>query len=111
MNTEAAGTYLSEAEMGRVIGGDKCEACCNYCGGNDMDSDRCDDEGDDGELCGSYSGTGAAWTCGAWGTADDNCTLSTADANCVGVAAHCYNGQCVSDDEEENHEGQSNCSD
>jgi len=113
VNTEAVGKDLSLAEMGRVIGGAKCEACLNYCATDDScPSSRCDGEGDDGELCGSEGGTGASWTCGAWGDANDNCTLSTADANCVGEACHCNSvGSCWGDNADKNHPGKSNCSD
>lgn len=109
---ETQHAVLSADEMGQVIGGAQCEACLNYCGGEGCPNSRCNDDGSDsGEICGSRDGSGAAWTCAAWGTASDNCTLGPTNAECTGRTCSCDSvGTCWNDDETQ-HSGKNTCSD
>lgn len=109
---ESQHAVLIADEMGQVIGGAQCEACFNYCGGSGCQSSRCANDGsDNGEICGSSgTGSGAAWTCAAWGSPSDNCTLSGSSANCLGKVCYCDSiGDCWADDET-THTGRYSCS-
>lgn len=106
------GRVVNAEEMICVVGGGNCQVCLNYCGGSGCESSRCADDGsDEGEVCGSQSGTGSAWTCGAWGSSSSNCTLGTANASCKGSKCSCNaTGGCFGDTEA-THSGRDNCSD